>query len=83
VERAWRAVWLSRGRFRAPIIRQCLPPRVSDPQRGDVELVGAGHDAVGRRSDNAGAAELDQLLDGEAVREQQRLAAAFLPALGE
>jgi hypothetical protein len=38
-------------------------------QRGDFELVGAGDDAVGRRSDEAGAAELDQLLDGEAMRE--------------
>ena len=49
--------------------RQCLPPRLGDPQRGDFELVGAGDDAVGRRSYEAGAAELDQLLDGEAMRE--------------
>jgi hypothetical protein len=49
--------------------RQCLPPRFGDLQRGDFELVGAGDDAVGLAVMRPARPRLDQLLDGEAMRE--------------
>jgi hypothetical protein len=55
---------------------QRLPPRVRDLHLRDLSAAAPGNHALDMRGRESGAHKLDQVLDGEAVREHDRLAAA-------
>jgi hypothetical protein len=56
---------------------QRLPPRVRNPQHGDFHALPASPHALGRGGGQAGADQLDHLLDRDPVGEHDRLCDAL------